>query len=256
LILSTVQFHLVIAPPETIDTNLVTQAAGILAKDPYSTRLLLAGKIPKIIAHYPTRDLAETVVKQLRAIGISSFVCTDSDLARPVSGFRAHRLQFGEGEVTFFGNGPEKKTILANDAFLILAGIVQIRSEKETTNTKMKFSLPATIITGGFPVWRKVKETTKEQTFQSEYFVRVYDRVSSDPVIEILQNDFDYSVLGTSLAYASLPNLKEVISRLRKLFSAAIFDDVLTGPTGPRDDIETDCKLIYLGHRAKTRNDL
>ena len=44
--------HVSIAPPHVLDTNLVKETAAIIDKDLYGTRLLLAGKIPRVIAHY------------------------------------------------------------------------------------------------------------------------------------------------------------------------------------------------------------
>ena len=243
--------HVAIVPPEVLEPGLVKQAAGILDKDPYETRLLLAGKIPRIIAHYQTGELAEPVVRRLRSLGLVVILCTDSELARHSAAFRAHSLKFGDGEVTFSGEGSQQRIIKANDLFLILEGTMLTRSDKETTKTTKKFNLTATIITGGIPVWSKVKVKTGELSFQSEYFVRLYDKTSSDPVIEILQNELDYSFLGTKKASSCLANLQEVVKGLRQAFPAAIFDDNLTEPfTTPKEDVEVPCKVIYLCRRA------
>jgi len=61
--------HMLVAPPDTLETTLVKEAAVILKKDPYETRMLLSGKMPKLIAHYQTADEAEPIAKQLKHWG-------------------------------------------------------------------------------------------------------------------------------------------------------------------------------------------
>jgi hypothetical protein len=75
--------------------------------------------------------------------------------------------------------------------------------------------------------------------------------------VEIFQYNFDYSFLGTKMASSSLANLSTIITKLRDIFPQAVFDDRLTEPfvvdvpfLTPRDDIEINCKLIYLYHQA------
>lgn len=54
--------HIAIAPPDMLEASIVKQVAAILNKDLYGTRLLLAGKIPRIVAHYQTTQLAEWLI--------------------------------------------------------------------------------------------------------------------------------------------------------------------------------------------------
>jgi hypothetical protein len=65
----------------------------------------------------------------------------------------------------------------------------------------------------------------------------------------------NYSFLVTEIAASSLINFGTVILKLREIFPQAIFDDRLVKPsvvnayssrTG--EDIEINCKLIYLFH--------
>jgi len=94
--------HVLVSPPDNIDTNLVKQAAVILKKDPYATRLLLSGKIPKIIAHYPGIEEAELIIKPLKTLGLVAVALIDSELAEsPLTRFRAYALKLADREVTF-----------------------------------------------------------------------------------------------------------------------------------------------------------
>ena len=249
--------HVAIAPPDGLEASLIKEVAAIVNKDLYGTRLLLVGKVPRIVAHYQTVQTAESAAQRLRALGVVAIVCNDSELRRPSSvSFRAHTLKLGEREVIFWDKGGEATSMKAEDVFLILKGTIQTCIEKEAIRTRMKFSLPATVLTGGIPIWRRVKEKTTDLSAQTECFVRLYDRMSPELRVEIFQHDFDYSFLRTKMA-STLANLSIVISELRNSFPQAVFDDRLTESFGadiplamPGDHIEINCRLIYLYHQA------
>ncbi len=250
--------HVLVAPPDNIETNLVKQVAVIINKDPYETRLLLSGKIPKLIAHYQSTQEADLVAKRLKTLGLVAVVCSDMELHKsPSAGFRAHALRLGDRKVTFWNKAGQTKIMESKDVFLILRGKLQTLTDKEVTNTRMKFNLPVTLLTGGFPVWSKVKETTKNTLIEEGYFVRLYDRLSLEPVVEIFENYFDFSSLGSKIAPSSFTNLNSLIAELRNTFPRAVFDDRLVQPSGTSmssatqwDDVELNCKLIYLYHQA------
>jgi hypothetical protein len=67
----------------------------------------------------------------------------------------------------------------------------------------------------------------------------------------------NYSFLGSGLAVSSLTNFNTVITGLREKFPQAIFDDRLRKPFNVsassghvREDIDINCKLIYLFYLA------
>jgi hypothetical protein len=248
----------VIAPPDVLEASLVEKAAAIVNKDLYGTRLLLAGKIPRIIASYPTAEAAKDIVQSLNAIGIVAFMYKDSELHKPSTGrFRAHTLKREEGKVTFRDNNNKERSVQTGNVFLILQGTIQKYMENESTKTRMKFSLPRTILLGGIPVWHAVKEKTKDVAFHTTCFIQLYEGSSMEAGIEILQNNFDYSFLGQGMTSSSLQNLNATAAELRNAFPQAAFDDRLTKSLGasgpfpsPEDSIEINCRLIYLYHRA------
>ena len=249
--------HIAIAPPDALEAGLAEKVAAIVNKDLFGTRLLLGAKIPRIVGHYQTLQSAQSIAQSLRSLGLVAVVCHDSELRQPSSGrFRAHTLELGEGETTFRDRGRQARVIEAKSVFLILKGRVQTHTEEETTSSKMKFSLPATLLTGGIPIWRRVEEKSKNQSVQTDCFVRLYDRKSPEPSVEIFQLDFDYSGLGAKMA-SSLENLNTLVTELRNRFPEAVFDSRLTEHFGvdvpfatPGDEIEINCKLIYLCHQA------
>ena len=249
--------HVLAAPPDNLNANLVKEAAGILQKDSYETRLLLSGKIPKIIARYPGIEEAELIIKRLKTLGLVAIALRDSELAEsPLTRFRAHALKLGNGEVTFFDKGGRQQKLDSKEVFLILKGKLPPSHETDVTVTRMKFNLTATLMTG-IPVLRRAKETIKGTSNEEGYFVIIYNPISTEPDIEFFENYFDFSSLGSEIAPSTSVNLNIVITKLRTVFPQALFDDRLTQPSGsstpsdkPLRDIEMNCKYIYLYHQA------
>ena len=167
--------HIAVAPPDVPDTTLIEKVAVIIGKDLYNTRLLLAGKIPKIIAHYASKDQADTVAQSLRTLGLTAIVFEDAELRKHSDGFRAYTARFEQGEILFGDRSGQTIKIGIDNKFLMLKGIIRTHKETGVTTTKMKLNIPLTALSGGIPIMRKVKENTKEVALREEYFLRFYD---------------------------------------------------------------------------------
>lgn len=250
--------YVAVAPRSTLDADLIKAVAAIIDKEPYDTRLLLSGEIPRIIAQCSSVHEAESIAQGLRELGLVAIICEDLEFRKPLESFSAHTLEFQEGGVLFRDKSGRERRMGARDVFLILEGRIQTYIEEETTKTRMKISWPATVLTGGIPIWRKVGEKARETFFQSEYFVRLYDRKPSELSVELLQNHMNYSFLGTSMTFSSLTNFGAVVTKLREVFPQAVFDDRLMKSFGPsmpstsvQADLEIKLRLIYLYHVAQ-----
>ena len=166
-------------------------------------------------------------------------------------------MELGEREVTFKDKAGETRRIKAQDVFLIINGTMRTHIETATTRVRKKFNLRASLMTGGIPIWDRVKEKTKSVSTETQSFVRLYGRNSLVPSVEIFQNSFDYSFLGAQMASSSLTNLSITITELKSRFPDAVFDDRLKESLGvdmpfatPTDEIEINCKLVCLNLRA------
>jgi hypothetical protein len=249
--------HVVIAPPVTLEEEFVKNVAAIIAKSPYETRLRLTGKIPKIIANYANMQTAESAAQSLRELGLVVIACTDSELRKSSPIYRAHTLKFEEPVVMFCDRGGQARLVEPSEVFLIISGRMQTCTETEVATTVKKLNIAATLMLGGIPVSKKVKETARDKSYQNESFVRLYNRPSSEPIVEILQHDFDYSFLESEMASSSTANFSTMVKKIRGAFPEAIFDDRLAEPFGvnipaamPQENIEMNCKLIYFYHRT------
>jgi hypothetical protein len=247
--------HIAVAPPANLDANIISSVATVINKSPYHTRLLLAGEVPKVIAHYNSIQVAESIIRNLRNLGLVAIACRDSELRQFPQTFKAQTLEFREKEVLFRDIAGREKRIIENNVLLLLVGRIETSVEVETTTQKTKFSLPRTLLMGGIPIWRRVDEKTTTHSIQAECFARLYERKSPDPSVDILQHHMNYSFLGAKVAASSFTNFGTVVLGLREVFPQAIFDDRLAKPsvliTSPRqvwESIEINCKLIYLFH--------
>jgi hypothetical protein len=249
------KIHIAVAPPANLDANLVRSVATVINKSPAQTRLLLAGEMPKVIAHYDSIQVAESIIRNLRDLGLVAIACMDSELRQFPQTFKAQTLEFREKEVLFRDIAGREKRVIENNVFLVLVGRIETSMEVETTKQKTKFSLPRTLLMGGIPIWRSVNEKTTTHSIQAECFARLYERKSPDPSVDILQHHMNYSFLGAKIAASSSTNFGTVVLGLREVFPQAIFDNRLakhfmltTSPSQACEGIEINCKLIYLFH--------
>jgi len=249
--------HVALAPPEDLDASLVKAVAHTLKRDSYDTRLVLARRVPTIIASYKGVEKAESVARTLTGLGLTVIVCRDSELHRLSPTFAARTIEFGEGHVAFTDSADRVMRMEPPDVFLILKGRMQTSADAETTTTRMKFSPGGTLLTGGIPIWRPVTERTHSTSTQSTSYARLYQHEPYDPSVEIVQDQMDYSSLGANMASSSAENLDIVADRLRERFPQAVCDDRLTQPFVANElssqagsQVEVNCKLIYLFHLA------
>jgi hypothetical protein len=249
--------HVAVASPGIPEPDVITKVATIVNKDPYQTRLLLSGGIPRLIAHYPSMREAESTAQNLRDLGLVAFVFQNSELHKPSKVFTALTAEFLEGEAVFRDKGSQAKGIAYSDVFLILKGIMQTPTEEETRETK-KINLAATLLTF-IPIYSKVKERVSA-TVQEEPLVRLYNRESAEPIVQMLQHSMSYSFLGAQIAPSSLANFNTVVAKLQESFPRAVFDDRLmksskSAMTSHRalDDFELNYKLLYLYYKTKSR---
>jgi hypothetical protein len=249
--------HVAIAPPAMLEEELVKKVAAIIAKNLYETRLRLTGKIPKIIANYDTMQAAESAVQSLRELGLVVIVCTDSELRKSSPIYRAHTLKFDEQAVMFWDRGGQARRVEPSEVSLVISGRMQTCTETEVTTSVKKLNIAATLMLGGIPVSKRVKEKAKNKSFQIESFIRLYGRISPEPVVELLQQGLDYSYLGLEMVSSSVANFSNTVKKIGGAFPEAIFDDRLVEPFGadmrsamPQDNIEMSCKLIYWYHQT------
>jgi hypothetical protein len=166
-------------------------------------------------------------------------------------------MEFQKKEVTFKDAGGHERKMVATETFLIIKGRMNAQTDIEMTETKMKLNWGATLLTGGIPIMRTVKEKISDRSAQTEYFARLYAKESPKQSVEIPQLHMNYSFLGARMTPSSITNFNTVLMQLREVFPQAIFDDRLektpdmdVPPEKSRSNLEINCKLLYLCHLA------
>ena len=249
--------YVAIVPIEYPSINLTKAVAGIIGKDTYQTRLLLMGSIPHIAARCNGVREAEELTRKLREVGLTTIVCSDAALRQPFQGLRAKTLEFGDGEVAFKREGEEAKPGVSS-VFLMIRGTrqsVPAVPEDMPARTKIKLDVGTSLLMGGIPVLKRVKEKSDSTSAQPEWFLRLYEQASPEPLVELLQYDMEYSFLGAETVLSSTANFINVVKKLREAYPKAIYDERLMKPsvtdipgTTPDEDIEINCRLIYFQH--------
>jgi len=249
--------YVAVIPQDNPSIDLVKAVAGIIGKDAYQTRLLLVGSIPRIVARCKGVQEAEASARKLRELGFTTIVCSEAELRSPSHGLRAKTIGFGDKEVTFQQEDGKKITLKTGAIFLIIKGVWQPAPEVEEApaKTKLKLNVGVTLVTGGIPILKRVKQKPKAASSQSEWFLRLYERASSEPRVEMLQYDMEYSFLGAETTLSSVANFINVVKRLREIYPQAIYDERLMKTfstdipaTTSDEDIDINCRLIYFQH--------
>lgn len=245
-------FHVAVLPPPSLEQDLVKKVAAITNREIYGTRLGLAGKLPRVLAHFDTQEKADSTANNLRAAGLVTMVCRDSELRRIPVCFGGYSIKFDDNGILLLDKKGSSVPIGIKDVCLVIEGRLQTSISKQVTNTRMKLNLPATVMTGGIPILRRVSEKSEEKTVETESFIRIYNRTLPEPVAEIRQHDFDYSSPGREISPSSLINFRNLVKKLREIFIDANFDSRLAEPSradiptdSPRECIEINSRLIY-----------
>jgi hypothetical protein len=251
-----------VQPPAAPDTDLIQKAAVIIKKSPQITGLLIAGKTPKIAARFSTLQEAEAAVQNLKSLGLPAIVCLEADLRKPTHCFQANTLEFAQAFISFRNKDNQTFNFEPADAYLIIKGTIDIYEDTEVTKTKMKLNLPATLLTGGIPIRRKITEKTRQTLTKNEAFLRVYSQKTANSSVEIRQHEFNYTCLGDEMALSSSVNINKLLIKIRQSLPKAKFDDRMTRFWGidvpsatPWEKVDITCNLIYQFERAARVNE-
>ena len=251
----------IIAPPGNNPTEEATQKiATLLCQDLYHIRALLTSKIPRIITQQTDPNKIEDLLRHMENSGIVTFSCKDDELQKPLGLFKANSLEFTGSDIVFRDKNAHSFKMESNNVFLILKGIQRTVQEKEVITTTKKLNITATLLSGGIPIKKTIRGRTLETSTQTEGFIRIFEKNSMGFCVEIRQHGFNYSCLGTDMSPSSLVNINLIARKIKEFFPEAVFDDTLAEPlfvnisqASPHENIDVDCKLIYLYQTIKNR---
>lgn len=248
-----------VMPPPGTSAALIIGVASLLSQPDYQVRMILAGRLPKIISHYLDEPAAAATIRSLNELGLVAFVVSETDLRQPVApALIAHTMKIEGDQAEFSGRDGRTKIMNQTDTFLLLTGRRTRKTQEPVAETtKMKLNVPATLLTGGLPIMKRVKAAGAEPVRVTEQFIRLYDHASDLPAVEIRQIDLDYSFLGNKMGPTATGNIIVTVTALRQLFSKANFNDsLLSGfvteahSISGIDLVEQNCLLIVRYYQA------
>jgi hypothetical protein len=251
--------HVAIEPPPDLNPELIAWAAAVLDRAPCDARLLLAGRVPKLIAHFDNFARAEAVAENLRAAGLTALAFDDLSLKCQQPVFMAREIVFNAGELVFTGDAGQRRVMEKEKVFLIIEGVGRRAERVETAVQKTRFSPGATILAGGIPIWRTRTETSSSESVTAEPFIRLCEASPRAPPVAVSRDALkSFAFLGGGIAGSSTVNLRKTAELLRSECPQAGYDSRLSKPaaavsyTGrPKEDLELNCRLIFLFRAAQ-----
>ena len=222
-------FHVAVMPPDQVNPELISRVGEIVSQPEYQIRLLLAGRRPRIIGHFRDEAASAAAVQKLKDIGLKVFGVRESELRRTVIPRLIARSVKIEGDSAIFTNRDGKTEMMkAAEVFLIITGRrIRMVGEAAVETSKMKVNLPATLLSGGIPIMKRVTSKNEEPRKVTEQFIRLYRLNSDDPAVEITQFDFDYSFLAGGMGPTATGNIAATAAAMRQWSDRAYFNDSL-----------------------------
>jgi hypothetical protein len=252
-------YHIAVMPPTETTPDVINRVAEVVSQPDYQLRMMLAGRLPKIIGHYRDASMANVAVHSLEELKLVVFVVTESELRRPVSpGLIARSIKIESDRAVFTSRDGRIELLNNHDASLILTGRrTRLVGEVPIETSKMKVNVPGTLLTGGVPIMKRVASKTQEPQKMTEQFIRLYRKESDIPVVEIRQFDFDYSFLGEKMSLTATGNIASTVLVLRQVFNSAHLDDSMVSgfvaephKLSGIDPVEQNCLLLARYYRV------
>jgi hypothetical protein len=253
---------IIIAPHDKPYDELTQKVAIILNQDLYHARMLLSSKYPRIIAQTADINRAKDIISKMDTLGVVSFLFKNTELHKPLRLFKVSSLEFSGHNIIFKDKNNQIFSLEGDNILLILKGILKTTKIEEVTRKVKKLNFTATLLTGGIPIGKTIKQRTSESTITYEGFIRVLGRNTMDPCLEIRQYSFDYSCLETDMSTSSLQNINLIARKMAERFPSAVFEDksnrLLSHNSAPNysdENIDIESKLTYLYyHKIKSNN--
>ncbi|MEL7562929.1 hypothetical protein [Dehalogenimonas sp. 4OHTPN] len=252
--------HVAVEPPPDLSPELIARAAAVLDRAPCDIRLLLAGRVPKLIAHFDNFARADAAAGNLRAAGLTALALSDASLRLEQPVFMAREIDFTAGELVFTGDAGQRRVMEKGQVFLIVEGIGRRAERVETAVQKTRFSPGATLLAGGIPIWRTRTETSSSESVTAEPFIRLYEASLRAPPVAVSRDTLkSFAFLGGGISGSSTVNLRKTADLLRSVCPQAGYDNRLSKPAAAvsytgrlQEDLELNCRLIFLFRAAQS----
>lgn len=206
----------------------VAETLGILV---FEARQRMAGGGPVVIAKFADPQQAETLAARLKQGGVPTLLIDTEALRARAKPFRVR--QFRLDDTTLYmetAAGENEKLPYAEISLMLAATTVVGQSESTTTVTERKFSLGKTMMAGGIPMTKKVKQQLTLRSEERDEVLCLH--VAGRPSILFCRGALNYAGLGAAMQLSRELNFTHLKTELSRRAPQALVDNRLLKRAG------------------------
>jgi hypothetical protein len=199
-------------PGATLKTDAVEEAASLLRLEALRLAEVIASGRALPLARAASTEEAELVVSRLAALGFNTDILTDEALTRTPGRVRA--LEFEEGALVCWQGPDATPRRLSFDEIMLLVEGRIVERRGEVLERKTRFGSRS--------------EAVGARELASDELVLDIYAAGEGAAFRVMSGGFDYSCLGANKGLLAAENFRRLVSTLRGLSKAAVFDDEYT----------------------------
>jgi hypothetical protein len=207
--------------------EVVAEALGMLV---FEARQRMAGGGPVVIAKFADPQPAALLVDRLEREDVPALLIDSEELRSRHQPFPVRQFVLTGTSLQLESAGGERiECPYAGISLLLSATVVLSPTESPTTATVRKFSLGKTVLAGGIPMTKKVKQESTPRREERDEMICLY---SSDRPFFLIRGTLDFAGLGVARQLTRNLNFGYLKEELRRRAPQALFDDRLLNLAG------------------------
>lgn len=211
-------------------TELIQAIAAILGITAFEVRQRMIGDGPAVVARFADPQQAATLAEKLRRCGVPTLVIDAAEVRSSAGRLIVRRFEMSAHELHAEAVGGETAAVPYGEVALLLPAICIIGQTETVTVTERKFSLGATLLSGGIPLKKKVERKEEVHTEEREKALFLY--AANGPALVFRQNGMTYEGFGAAMKPSRELNFAFLAGELRRLCPAAVHDQRLLQRAG------------------------
>lgn len=223
--------HVVVIDGWREETAELAQAlADALGVTAYEARQRLIGGGPAVAASFADEQQAMALATKLEQRGISTMVVDAAAVRSRAGRFIVRRFELGKWSLRIETGDGKCADIPYDEIDLLLPGASTTGYSETKTVTERKLSVGKTLLSGGIPMTKKVERQEEVMTEERRKVLYLY--AGNRSPVDFSQDGMTYDGLGADMKLSRELNFAYLISELRRLSPAAVYDDRLMNRLG------------------------
>lgn len=213
-----------------VSSELVESLSAALGTIPFEARQKLLGGGPAVLANFADRVRAEELAARLEEANLAALVVDPEEVRSGQAPFTVHRFELaGQALKVEAADGRSEEIDYGQIELVISATGIALQTE-EAEVTARKFSIGKTLLAGGVPMSKKVKQQQEVATEVRDRLLCLYAGKRSPLLLR--QGVLEYDGLGDARQLSRQRNFTHLTFELRRLCPEAVFDERLLQRTG------------------------